>query len=63
MADITVTETTVRTAPDLLKSITLTAGDKLGDDADLIAWAAKTCPASCEVDIRVRVQITDIRVV
>jgi hypothetical protein len=63
MADITVTETTVKTAPDLFKSITLTAGDKLGDDADLTAWAAETCPAGCEVDVRIRVQITAIRTV
>jgi hypothetical protein len=61
MADLTITETTIKNIPSLVKAITLTAGDKLGDDAQLTAWAAKTCPAGYEIDVNIRIMVKAIR--
>jgi hypothetical protein len=61
MADFVITENTTKHIGSLVKILTLTAGDKIGDDAQLASIASKTVPAGYEVDVRIRIMIKDIR--
>ena len=53
--------TTIRRLPQLTKEITLTAGQKLTDDADLVAFAQKTVPAGKVAIIEVNITVKSIR--
>jgi hypothetical protein len=61
MADFVITENTTKHIPSLVKVITLTAGDRIGDDAQLADIAARTVPVGYEVDVRIRIMVKDIR--
>lgn len=61
MADFVINEVTTKYVDSLVKIITLTAGDKLGDDAQLVEIAAKTVPAGYEIDVKIKIMIRDIR--
>ncbi len=63
MADFTINENTIRTINPLTKFITLTAGQKLSDDAEILSMAQKVVPNGYEVDVLVRIKIKDIRVI
>ena len=45
MADYEATQEVIIKLPSLIKTIELTAGEKLTKDADVVAWANKTVPA------------------
>ena len=53
--------TTVRRLSQLQKEITLTAGQKLTDDADLVAFAQKTVPTGKVAIIDVTITVKQLR--
>ena len=61
MADFTVESTSVKTIPRFHKEITLTAGQKLSDDADVLAMDQKAVPAGYEIDVVVVIKPKAVR--
>jgi hypothetical protein len=63
MVDFVVNETTVKNIAPLSKNITLAAGEKIADDADILAFAQKIVPTGYEADVIVRIVVSEIRTV
>ena len=53
--------TTVRHFPQLVKSLTLTEGQNLSDDADILAFAQKTVPSGKVAIVDVNITVRSIR--
>ena len=53
--------TTIRRLPQFIKSITLTAGQKLTDDAELVSFAQKTVPAGKVAIVDVTITVKQLR--
>jgi hypothetical protein len=63
MADFTINDVNVKTIDPVRKNLTLTAGQKISDDADILDMATKLVPAGYEVDVRVKIIVTSVRTV
>lgn len=55
MADFVITQENVNIFPAFVKNISLAAGDCLTDDADLVAWCAKTVAAGKAAELSVTI--------
>lgn len=60
MPNFTINEETIRTITRFSKIITLEAGKKLTDDADLVNIAGKTVPAGYKITVRVNIRAENI---
>ena len=61
MADFTINEESIKTIDRFIKEITLTAGQKLSDDVDILGMAQKTVPVGYEVDVVVVIKVKAVR--
>ena len=61
MADFVINEEVVRTIPAFRKTVTLAAGEKIADDEEILALAQKIVPSGYEIDVTVRIKVSEIR--
>jgi len=61
MADFVISEEVVRVIPTFRKTITLAAGEKIADDDDVLNMAQKIVPSGYEIDVTVRIKVSEIR--
>jgi hypothetical protein len=58
MADFTIETTTIKKTPLFQKWFTLTAGQKLSDNAEVLALAQKTVPKGYKANVHILIEAT-----
>ena len=61
MAEIETTVEQVTRLPELVKRWTMTAGQSIKDDPDVLAIATKVVPAGKVADVIVRIQVKSLK--
>jgi hypothetical protein len=63
MADFTINDVSTKAIDSVIKTLTLTEGQKITDDADCLSMASMLVPAGYEVVIEVRMRVKSVTVV